>query len=218
MSANDGPRALSAVVIAVGTELVADGRLDTNGAKISLMLASIGFETAWRSCVADDEVLIAFALEDAARRVPLVVVTGGLGPTVDDVTREAAARAFNIPLEQNDRLLEVLRARYERRGKPFSRWSARQAMVPHGAEPIENQAGTAPGLLVTRPNGTLVAMLPGVPHEMERMMTEQLLPRLRDMAAAAGERGGLVTRGLKIIGLNEIEVQTRKQVATIARA
>ncbi|HZI93719.1 MAG TPA: CinA family nicotinamide mononucleotide deamidase-related protein [Patescibacteria group bacterium] len=211
MSAIAGPRALSAAVIAVGTELVADGRQDTNGATIGLMLASIGYETATRTCVADDEELIAFALEEAARRVSLVIVTGGLGPTVDDVTREAAARAFDAPLQQDNLLLEDLRLRYQRRGMKFSEWSARQAMVPRGAEPIPNQAGTAPGLLFIRPNGTLVALLPGVPHEMERMMTEQLLPRLRDLAAAAGGDGGggLVTRGLKTTGLNEIEVQTR---------
>jgi len=118
MKGDPGPGAGTAALIAVGTELVADGRPDTNGTHISRELISVGFETVLRMAVADDEALIAQALQDAAQRFSLVVVTGGLGPTVDDVTREAVSRAFGLPLERDERIVREIHEKLARFGRP----------------------------------------------------------------------------------------------------
>jgi len=194
-----------AALIAIGTELLADGRHDTNGVTLARILASIGIETVSRMMVVDDEQEIAVALEEASERVALVIATGGLGPTVDDVTREGASRAFHLELHPDERILAALRQRYAALGRTFSDLSARQALVPRGAEILSNAVGTAPGLLLARPHGRLVALLPGVPHEMESMMRDQLVARL----TAAWPERPLLSRGIKVAGLTEVEVQTR---------
>jgi len=196
------PAAGQAAIIAVGTELTADGRPETNGTIITRALAPLGYEVAWRVATPDDESSLAHALSDAAARFELVVVTGGLGPTVDDVTREAVARAFGVALRHDERVFASIRARYEHYGRPVPVTAARQAQVPEGAEVLENDAGTAPGLLLRRA-GSIVALLPGVPHEMERMLERRLLPRL----PAAGGRPAVV-RLLKVSGLSESDVQS----------
>ena len=199
-------RPLSAAIIAVGTELILEGCVDTNGVTITRTLAGLGIQTARRVLVGDDEEEIALALSHAADRHRLVIVTGGLGPTVDDVTREALARAFGLELRENTELLEGLKQRYRARGREIDAWGARQALVPVGAEPLPNAAGSAPGLLLKRPGGVVV-LLPGVPHEMTRMLTEQVVPRLKGLFLDSGPPP--LSLGIRASGLTEMEVQTR---------
>lgn len=193
-----------AVIIAVGTELIVEGRPDTNGAAIARALTALGIATAQRVQVGDDEDEIARAIASASARHRFVIVTGGLGPTVDDVTREAVARAFGLELRQDPVLLEHLTQRYRSRGRVLDVWGARQAQVPTGAEPLPNAAGSAPGLFLRRPEGVVV-VLPGVPHEMTRMLEEQVLPRLLPMTQDAGPSP--LSLGMRASGLTEMEVQ-----------
>src|SRR5262245_47000252 len=167
-----------AALIAVGTELIADGREDTNGLTLSRMLASRGVTVVRRMLVPDNEEAIAQAILDCERSASLVVVTGGLGPTVDDVTREGAARALGLSLEPDPANQMSLDDLGRRRGQALPDRASRQALVPRGAEVLSNPVGTAPGLLIPTPKGCSVVLLPGVPHEMARMMEEHVLPRL----------------------------------------
>ncbi|HEY3174373.1 MAG TPA: CinA family nicotinamide mononucleotide deamidase-related protein [Candidatus Polarisedimenticolia bacterium] len=202
-----GRGALRTVVIAIGTELLEDGRPDTNGVFVSRMLASRGIRTARRVQVGDDEEEIASALRQAGRDFPVVVVTGGLGPTIDDVTREALSRAFDLDLVEEPALLEEMARRYRSRGREMNRWAARQALLPRGARALPNAGGTAPGIVLGLPAGGLMVLLPGVPHEMERMMREQVLPLIEELGPAGA--GAARALAMKVSGLTEMEVQER---------
>ncbi|MGH9867547.1 MAG: CinA family nicotinamide mononucleotide deamidase-related protein [Candidatus Polarisedimenticolia bacterium] len=204
MISASGEDAPGAAIVAVGTELVADGRPDSNGVAISRLLAARGIATRLRTLVPDDENEIARVLAEAARSHRLILVTGGLGPTLDDVTREAAALAFGLTLAEDPQVAEELAAKMRSRGRELTAAGRRQAMVPVGAEPLPNSAGTAPGIALTLSSGTRVFLMPGVPHEMQRMMVEQVLPRLGTWA-----RAPLAWRGLKAAGLTEVQVQER---------
>jgi nicotinamide-nucleotide amidase len=195
---------IRAALVAVGTELLADGRPDTNGTAISRLLAARGVATGLRVQVPDEEEPIARVLSEAAPHFPVIIVTGGLGPTVDDVTRQALARAFGLGLAEDPEALEQIEARLRSRGREITPASRRQALVPHGAETLANPAGTAPGVFLAAPGGAWIFLLPGVPHEMLRMMVEQVLPRL---SAAAGPP--LAWKGLKAAGLTEVQVQEK---------
>ncbi|HET9481111.1 MAG TPA: CinA family nicotinamide mononucleotide deamidase-related protein [Candidatus Polarisedimenticolia bacterium] len=199
---------MKATLIAVGTELVIDGRPDTNGAAIARLLAARGIETAARILLPDDERGIARCLLEASENSSLLIVTGGLGPTLDDVTREAASRAFDRELVRDPEILTALGERYRTFGRVMGADVERQADVPDGAEVLPNPIGTAPGLLMKAPSGALVFLLPGVPSEMDVMLREQVQPRLeREMANRADSAAPLVARGLKVCGLMELEAQ-----------
>jgi len=200
VSAAHVPR--QAALVAVGTELLADGRPDTNAVSIGRLLSARGVATGLRIQVPDDEEEIARMLSQAAERFPLVIVTGGLGPTVDDVTREAVARAFGAPLSEDPAALAALEAGMRARGRALTPAGRRQALVPRGAEILPNPVGTAPGLCLGTASGARVFLLPGVPHEMQRMMVEQVLTRIEEMLGAP-----LAWRGLKAAGLTEVQVQ-----------
>jgi nicotinamide-nucleotide amidase len=201
------PETVHAAVIAIGTELLEEGRPDTNGATISRLLASKGVRTVRRLLVGDDEEEIAASLREMQGRFPVVIATGGLGPTVDDVTREGVCRAFDLDLLEDPVILERIAERYRARGREMSPWVARQALMPRGSEALPNAAGTAPGILLRRPGDGLVVLLPGVPHEMERMMREQVLPLIEELAPERGST--LRVRAFKVSGLSEVEVQGR---------
>ncbi len=204
----NAPGRARAAVIAVGTELVADGRVDGNGVSIGRMLAGQGIDVALRVQVPDDETDLARALDETSSRHTLVIVTGGLGPTMDDVTREAAARAFQLTLEEDAAVLKRIDDRLRSRGRAMSPAARRQAMVPSGARVLANSAGTAPGLLLELPGRGRIFFLPGVPHEMHTMMVEQVLPRLLDLSGPPR-----ATQGLKVGGLTEVQVQERLERA-----
>ena len=199
----DGARC--AVLLAIGTELILDGRHDTNGVWITDKLARAGIDVIQRTLLPDDEAAIAGAFREWDGRVGLVIATGGLGPTSDDLSREGLCRAFGLELHEDPEVLAAIRARYRGRGVDISAWSARQAQVPAGAELLANEAGTAPGLLLARASGTRFVLLPGVPHEMEHLMRRAVLPLLE------GERGPgwapQQRRCFKVAGMVEVQVQ-----------
>lgn len=168
---------MRAEILVVGTELSTGQTLDTNGPWLSLRLAEIGIPTAYRTIVADDPADLAAAIRTAANRVSLVLISGGLGPTQDDLTREALAEVAGVPLMEDSAALEHIRAFFASRNRPMPERNRRQALHPQGAELLPNPVGTAPGLFMTIGQVRLFA-LPGVPHELQRMYDEQVRPRL----------------------------------------
>ncbi len=189
----------SAEFIAIGSELLEPCRYDTNGSYIALRLGEIGVPLRFRTVVGDrlDDLCVAFRA--ALARSDLVIATGGLGPTIDDLTREALADVLGLPLIEDPDLLRGLEERFRRFGRDMPPRNRLQALVPRGAEVLANRNGSAAGLLL-RPGGKVIAVLPGVPHEMRTMMEESVLPRL----GRTGRR--FARRVFKVAGLGESEV------------
>jgi nicotinamide-nucleotide amidase len=187
-------------IVAVGNELLLGETVDSNSAHVARRLAEIGFRVARVTQVGDDVERIATALDEARRRARWVVVMGGLGPTHDDVTREAVARALGRPLRAHEDLAAEIAAKFERHGWPMPASNRRQAMVPEGARPIPNPTGTAPGLVVEE-DATKLFVLPGVPSEMESMLEDVVLPALLE----AAEEGAPVVRSRVVhtVGIGE---------------
>ena len=183
-----------AVVLAVGSELLRPGRRDTNGEWLVSRLLDLGIETAWRSAVDDDVMrisrLIATAWEDAG----VVLLTGGLGPTEDDRTREALAHAFDAPLSRDPAMARRITSLFSARGRVAGPRQWRQADRPRGAAWIDNTLGSAPGLLFER-DGRILAALPGVPAEMKAMFDTSVAPRLASLAGGAIARTTLRIAG-----------------------
>lgn len=167
-------------VIAVGTELLRGHTIDTNTAELAATLGEVGISVARCTTVADDQSQIESTLKDALRRTGLVVLTGGLGPTPDDVTREAVAEVFGVELAVNEEHLERLKSWFaDRSGRAMPHSNAKQCEVPLGAELLSNQQGSAPGIWMKGEDGIAI-LLPGVPHEMKHILHAQVIPRLRD--------------------------------------
>ncbi|UVT17508.1 MAG: competence/damage-inducible protein A [Nitrospira sp.] len=166
-----------AETIAIGSELLVGGRSDSNSLFITDSLAAIGIEVRFKSIVGDDESDIADVLKTACRRAGIVIITGGLGPTVDDCTREAVAAVTGFRLARRKEALDGMRARLAQWGRIPNRGQLRQALIPSRAGVIPNPVGSAPGFaLVWR--GTRIIALPGVPSEMRAMVEESVLPLL----------------------------------------
>jgi len=164
-----------AAVVTVGTELVRGLRLDTNGRELAFALASRGYEVVECVSVGDDEPILAATLARLLADTSMVVVTGGLGPTHDDITREAAAAALSLPLHADEGLTAFLREVATRHRDPEAAANVlRQAMVFDGARVIAPTSGTAAGQVVTTATGATLVLLPGPPHEMRPMLEEAL--------------------------------------------
>ncbi|MEO1998684.1 MAG: CinA family nicotinamide mononucleotide deamidase-related protein [Planctomycetaceae bacterium] len=174
---------MRAEIIAIGTELTTGAKLDTNSQWLSLELSRLGIPVQYHTTVADglDEMVAVFRL--ASDRADLVVITGGLGPTLDDLTRQALAAMTGQELTLDQPSLEVIREMFAHRGREMPERNSIQAMFPTGSEPIPNPRGTAPGIWWELPVGvgssvTLLVALPGVPSEMKSMFHERVAPRL----------------------------------------
>src|SRR5262245_2438735 len=155
---------MKASIIAVGSELLTPFKVDTNSLLITERLNAIGCEVGLKEVVGDDIDDIVRALRAGMDRADIVIVTGGLGPTEDDLTREAVARVLDAPLDVDERIVDSLRERFARRGLTMTENNRRQAMVPRGATVLDNPNGSAPGLLLTR-GTTQIVVLPGPPRE-----------------------------------------------------
>lgn len=194
---------MNAEILTVGTELLLGQIVDTNAAFIAERLAEAGIDVYFKTTVGDNPSRIEAALCQALQRAQVVLCTGGLGPTEDDLTRDVVARVTGRPLCLDPALLAQIQARFARRGIPMAKNNERQAQVPEGAEVLENPRGTAPGLLLrVEPDRTIV-LLPGVPAEMRPMLTETVLPRLRE---AYGLKGRIRSRVLRTTGVSESRV------------
>jgi nicotinamide-nucleotide amidase len=173
------PRTWTAETIAIGSELLLGGRLDTNSLFIADQLAACGIELRYKTTVGDGLTDIMAALKAAVRRSRVVMITGGLGPTVDDMTREAVARATGRRLARRKAALDEMVARLAEWGRTPNKSQFRQAMIPAGADVLSNPVGTAPGFVLSW-KGAFLAALPGVPREMEPMVRDGVLPRLQE--------------------------------------
>jgi nicotinamide-nucleotide amidase len=193
-------------IAAVGSELLTPFRVDTNSLAITERLNRIGGDVRMKAVVGDDVDELARVLEAALDWADLVVMTGGLGPTEDDVTRDAIARVLGVPLDLDERIVESLRERFARRGLKMSDNNRRQAMVPRGATVLDNPNGSAPGLWLEH-GTTAIVLLPGPPREMTPMLDAVI----RDRLAPARGAAGLFRRVLRITGKPESEVDTLAQ-------
>jgi competence/damage-inducible protein CinA-like protein len=191
-----------AEILAVGSELMDPSRVETNALYITGRLFEAGVEVGARAVLADDLALVASAFRAALGRADLVIATGGLGPTEDDLTREAAAEALGRGLRRDESILELLRARFARYGRVMAPVNEKQADVIEGASVLPNARGTAPGQKVEA-GGRLLFLLPGPPAEMKPMFEEQVLPDVKALA-----RGAVLRRRiLRIASMSESDVE-----------
>ncbi len=190
---------MRAEVVAVGTELVLGDVVDTNSAWIGRRLAEAGIDSHFQTKVGDNVERIEAALRVALGRSDAVIVCGGLGPTPDDVTREALARVMDVDLVRDEEVLDRIAERFERRGRPMPASNERQAEVPKGAIVIEQRRGTAPGLVCPLGDRVVYAV-PGVPHEMTEMVERAVVP---DLEQRGGGGAVIVSRVLRTWGEDE---------------
>lgn len=193
---------MRAEVVAVGTELLLGDIANTNAQTIGRELARIGIDCLVHTAVGDNVDRIAEAIVAALHRADAVVVSGGLGPTQDDVTREAIAHATGRTLIVDDALAEEIRQKFTYMNRPMSPMNLRQAERPDGATAIANPLGTAPGLLVES-EGKVIYAVPGVPSEMVAMLHAHILP---DLARRAGQHASIVSRVVRVSGMAESSV------------
>lgn len=196
---------MRAEIITSGTELLLGDLVDTNAAYLSRQLRALGINVHYRTTVGDNEERMAAVVSLAMSRAELVITTGGLGPTVDDVTRQAIARATGRPLVLHPELLAAIEARFRSFGYRMTENNIQQAYIPEGAVVIENPVGTAPCFAVETPGGAIIA-LPGVPRELEYLMEHALIPYLR---RRFGPHEIIKTRVLKTCAIGESAVDER---------
>jgi len=209
-------------VVAVGTELLLGQIVDTNSSWIGEHLALIGIDSHFQTKVGDNQARIVLAIRSALARSDAVIVCGGLGPTQDDITRDAIAEVMNVPLRRDEQMVENIRGFFGARGREMANSNMRQADLPDGATFIPQTRGTAPGLIC--PVGhKVVYAIPGVPHEMEEMMQRAVLGDLR---SRSGEEAVILSRTLRTWGLAEstlaemitsrVDTQTNPTIAFLA--
>ena len=195
---------LTAEIIAIGSELLTPERTDTNSLWLTEKLNGIGIEVKLKTVVGDDDARLEEAIKDALRRSRILITTGGLGPTEDDITRKIAARALSRRLVLNEPVLAGIREKFQRWGRQMPEINSRQAMIVEGAEVLDNPNGSAPGMYLEH-EGRGVVLLPGPPREMRPMFEGLVLPKLA--AKAGGVR--VVRRVLRVSGLGESAVDER---------
>jgi nicotinamide-nucleotide amidase len=202
---------MDAEIIAVGSELLTPYRLDTNSLFLTEKLNAFGVEVRFKTVVGDDRGRLSEVFRTALARSQLVILTGGLGPTEDDISREVVAEVLGRPLREVEGVRRSIEERFARLGRTMSPNNLRQALVPEGADWLENLNGTAPGLWIEQ-DGHIAILLPGPPRELEAVFNAACLPRLERIAT--GQR--LRSRVYKVVGLPESELDQR--IAPIYRS
>lgn len=192
---------LNAEIIAIGSEMLTPFRVDTNSLWLTERLNSLGIDVKLKTVVGDDEARLEETIRDAMKRSEIVISTGGLGPTEDDITRKIFARVLKRQLILNDEILAKLRARFAKRNIPMPEINTRQALVMNGADVLPNPNGTAPGMMVQEGKCN-VAMLPGPPREMKPMFDTFVAPVLKQRVGDVL----ILRRKLSIFGLGESAV------------
>jgi nicotinamide-nucleotide amidase len=195
---------MKAEIIAVGSELLTPDRMDTNSLFLTEELNKLGIEVVRKSIVGDNRDYLSAAFKEALERVELIIASGGLGPTEDDLTRETVADLLGRKLHRNNEILRYIEGRFRKLGREMPAVNVRQAMVPEGAEVLENPRGSAPGLWIENA-GHFIALLPGPPRELKPMYLEQVLPRL--LRRSSNTR--MFHRELRVAGMGESGVEQR---------
>ena len=196
----------SVEIVGVGTELLLGQLVDTNTPFVAQALAEAGIDVFGTHAVGDNRDRIAAVLRAALDRSDGVVTTGGLGPTIDDLTKEAVCDALGCETELDAAALAAMEQSFARLGRQMRENNRKQAYVPRGAVVLQNARGTAPGFIAVRGDGKFVACMPGVPSEMKPMLEEQVVPWLR---SHFGVRPSIFTRVLHTIGIAESEIDHR---------
>ncbi len=192
----EGP--VSVAILTIGDEILYGQTLDTNSQWLSAELDTYGFSVVHRATVGDNEPDILQGLADAAARAGIILITGGLGPTADDLTKPCLANYFKVPLKANPAALEDLKALFRQINRELTETNIAQTNLPANAEPIPNKLGTAPGMWIAD-QGKIYVSMPGVPHEMKGMMTGYVIPRLQEEFHLPV----VVHRVVKTIGIGE---------------
>ena len=198
-------------VVTVGTELLLGFTLDSNAADIARALSGVGARVVRKTTVGDDAESIRSSVSDALERSGFVIVTGGLGPTRDDITKRAVAELFGAPLDLDEAYLELLRQRFAKLSRgPMPESNRTQAEVPRGAEVLPNPRGTAPGLWLAGESGVAV-LLPGIPDEMRRILEREVVPRIEryDPPAQGSDAVVTLSRTLRTTGVSESDLADR---------
>jgi nicotinamide-nucleotide amidase len=196
----------SVELIAVGTEILLGQLVDTNTPYVERQLAEAGIDVRGTHAVGDNRERIAAAIRGVLARADGAVTTGGLGPTIDDLTKEAVCDALELDVELYEPALRQMERIFASVGRPMRPNNRKQAELPRGSRALDNPNGTAPGFIAFARDGKFVACMPGVPREMKPMLVEQVVPFLRQRF---GARESIYTRTLHTIGLGESEVDHR---------
>lgn len=195
---------MRAEIVSIGTELLLGQIVDTNAAYIAEKLAELGIDLYHKVTVGDNEERIVKILKTSLQRADVIITTGGLGPTEDDLTRRVIAKAMGVELVKDEDLAKRIKDFFEKLSRPMTKNNITQAYVPVGAEPIVNEQGTAPGIILEKDGKTIISM-PGVPSEMKRMMQEKVIPYLEGQL----DRGHLIkSKVLKVCGYGESSLET----------
>ena len=187
-------------IVAVGTEILLGQIVDTNSAWIAERLAEVGIDCHFQTVVGDNPERMSEVFSSALERAEALIVTGGLGPTQDDLTREVVAELMGVELVRDMQIVERIEERFSSRGRPMPENNLKQADVPVGADAITEMPGTAAGLICPMPEGKVIYLVPGVPTEMKQMLEGTVL---QDLVSRSGERSVISSRVLKTWGHSE---------------
>lgn len=193
---------MNAEIIAVGSELLTPQRLDTNSLYLTERLNALGVEVVAKAVIGDDRARLRDAVQAALARSEIVILTGGLGPTEDDVTREAVAEALGRPLVWRQELADAIEARFRRMGRKMAEINKRQAYIIEGAEALSNDQGTAPGQWIEAGPGRYLMLLPGPPVELKSVFERECLSRLQRVVPPLAIR----TRVFRVAGMPESDL------------
>jgi nicotinamide-nucleotide amidase len=196
----------SVEIVTIGTEILLGQLVDTNSVHVARVLADHGVDVFAKHSVGDNAARLAAMLEDVLARADGAVTTGGLGPTVDDLTKDAVARAVGRKLVLHEPSLRAIEERFRQFGRPMTDNNRRQAYLPEGCVVLDNPHGTAPGFVALRADGKFVACMPGVPREMKPMLAEKLVPWL---VRTYGLREAIYTRTLHTVGIGESQLDQK---------
>lgn len=212
---------MKAEIIAVGTELLLGQIPNTDAQIISNALQEIGIDVYFHTCVGDNQDRLMDVFKTGFNRSDIIILTGGLGPTKDDLTKETIASYLNLSLKVDEHSLDRMKSYFAHRGRPITENNYKQALIPEGARAIENKKGTAPGVLLNS-NGKIIVMLPGPPTEMEPMLKETVIPFFSQMCSST-----IFSRVMKFYGIGEsaleeelkdlISQQTNPTIAPLAK-
>ncbi len=194
---------MNAEILAIGTELLMGQIANTNAQFITARLSELGLNVHYHTVVGDNADRLKESLDLAFRRSDCVIMTGGLGPTYDDMTKETVAEYFNMPLKMDEAALSQITEYFKSRGREMTPSNAKQALIPEGAVTLYNKFGTAPGVLIEK-DGKIAVMMPGPPREMKPMFTEYLIPFFE-------EKSGVTVKSdfIRIFGMGEAEAEKK---------